>query len=430
MKNKTIKVDYLSRVEGEGGLFVKIKDNELSEVKFKIFEPPRFYEAFLRDRKYYEAPDITARICGICPMAYMTSASQAMENAFGIKIDGQIRALRRLIYCGEWIESHALHVFLLHAPDFLGYPDGIQLAKDHPDIVNKALHLKKIGNEVMIVIGGREIHPVNFRVGGFYKAPAKKDLTKLLDDLKRAQDFCVDAVKWTAQLQYPDFEYDYEYVALRHPDEYAIIEGHVVSNKGLDIPVNEYDQHFIEEHVQHSTSLHAYIKGRGAYMTGPLARYNLNFEQLTPLCKSLAAEINMKPPVNNPFKSIAARMIETLYAVEESLRLIEQYEEPDKPYIEHTPRAATCSGASEAPRGICYHRYHVDDKGVILDAKIIPPTSQNQKMIESDLWHFVSKFINEPKDKLQMKCEQAIRNYDPCISCSCHFLNLEIERED
>ncbi|MDW8257718.1 MAG: nickel-dependent hydrogenase large subunit, partial [Acidobacteriota bacterium] len=235
MATRTIKVDYLARVEGEGGLYVKIKDGELRDVKLKIFEPPRFFEAFLRGRSYAEAPDITARICGICPIAYQMSAVHAIEDAFGIKVDGQLRVLRRLIYCGEWIESHALHVYLLHAPDFLGYADAIQMAKDHPGIVQRGLQLKKVGNEIVALLGGREIHPINVRVGGFYRVPAKRELAPLAEQLKWAREAALETVRWAATLPFPEFEQDYEFVALRHPDEYPFNEGRLVSNKGLDI---------------------------------------------------------------------------------------------------------------------------------------------------------------------------------------------------
>ncbi len=426
---KTIKVNYLARVEGEGALYVKIKGNELKEAHFSIFEPPRFFEAFLRGRKYYEAPDITARICGICPIAYQMSSVNAMESAFGIRVDGQLRELRRLIYCGEWIESHVLHAFMLHAPDFLGYQDALQMAKDHKELVENVLKLKKIGNDIMTVVGGREIHPINIRVGGFYKAPKKKDLLPFVDKLKWGRDFMVEATKIVSQFEYPDFEQDYEFIALRHPDEYGIIEGRLVSNKGLDIAINEYDRFFIEEHVPYSTSLHSILRGRGAYMLGPLSRFNLNFDKLTPLCRETAQSVGFEPMNKNPFKSILARCIEVLYSCEESLRIIEQYEPPEKSYIEVTPREATSYGCTEAPRGSLYHRYSVDEHGVILDAKIVAPTSQNQKIIESDLEEFVKKYIDLPKEELTWKCEQAIRNYDPCISCSCHFLNLTIDRQ-
>jgi sulfhydrogenase subunit alpha len=429
MKSRTIKVDYLARVEGEGALYVKISNNTVKDVKFKIWEPPRLFEAFLRGRNYSEAPDITARICGICPIAYQMSSAHAMEAAFGVSVDRQVRALRRLIYCGEWIESHALHVYLLHAPDFLGYEDAIQAAKDHPDIVQQGLQLKKVGNELMAFLGGREVHPINVRVGGFYKVPTKRELVPFIEKLKWARDAALETVRWTATLPFPDFEQDYEFVALRHPDEYAITEGRLASNKGLDIAISEYDDHFVEEHVPYTNALHSVLKERGAYLAGPLARYNVNFDKLSPLAQGAARDAGLGPVCCNPFKSIIVRSVEILYACDEALRLIDQYEMPEKPAVEVEPRAATGHGCTEAPRGILYHRYAVDDQGVILDAKIVAPTSQNQKRIEKDLWQLVRKHLDLPPDQLTWRCEQAIRNYDPCISCATHFLKLHIERD-
>lgn len=428
-KTKTIKVDYLTRVEGEGALYVKIKEGSVSDVKLKIFEPPRFFEAFLRGRSFNEAPDITARICGICPIAYLMSASHAMENAFGIKVNGQLRALRRLIYCGEWIESHALSIYMLHAPDFLGYDDVVQMAKDYPDIVQNGLQLKKIGNEIVTLLGGRSIHPINIRVGGFYKVLTRQELNPLLERLKWARDVALETVRWTAKFDFPDFDQDYEFVSLRHPEEYPINEGRLVSNKGLDISINEYDNYFIEEQVPYSTALHSRHKERGAYLTGPLARYNLNFDRLSPLSKEAAQTAGLSPVCRNPFKSIIVRSIEIVYACDEALRIIDQYDKLEKPAVQFVPVAGTGYGCTEAPRGILYHRYRIDDNGIILDAKIVPPTSQNQKCIENDLWQFIPKYIDLPFEKLKHNCENAIRNYDPCISCSTHFLKLKIDRE-
>jgi coenzyme F420-reducing hydrogenase alpha subunit len=422
-------VDALARVEGEGGLYVKMRGDKVVDVKLNIYEPPRFFEAFLRGRDFREPVDITARICGICPIAYQMSSAQAMERVCRVKVEGQLRALRRLIYCGEWIESHALHVYLLHAPDFLGYESAIHLAQDHPDIVQRALQLKKVGNDLMILLGGREIHPINLRVGGFYWVPTRKDLEPFIEKLKWAREASLETVRLVATFPFPDFEQDYEFVALRHPDEYAITEGRLVSNKGLDIDISEYDEHFVEEHVQHSTSLHSRLKERGPYLAGPLARYNLNFDKLSPLAQQAARDAGLGPVCRNPFQSIIVRSVEILYACEEALRIIEEYEMPDKPAVEVRPRAGTGFGCTEAPRGILYHRYTIDIDGIILDAKIVAPTSQNQKIIESDVDYFVRQNVTLPDDKLTWMCEQAIRNYDPCISCSCHFLRLHIERE-
>lgn len=431
MTSKVIKVDCLSRVEGEGALLVSMQGGRVTDVKLKIFEPPRFFEALLRGRKFSEAPDITARICGICPVAYQMSACHAIEDAFGVHIDGPIRDLRRLLYCGEWIESHTLHIYMLHAPDFLGYEDVIRMAKDHPAEVQRGLRLKKAGNEIVNLLGGREIHPINIRVGGFYKLPARTELSALAEKLKWARDAALETVRWVAKFPFPDFERNYEFVALRNTDEdeYPFNEGRLVSNKGLDISIREYDRHFVEEHVPHSTALHSTLKEHGAYFVGPLARYSLNFDKLSPIAQEAASAAGLGPVCLNPFQSIIVRSVETLYACDEALRIIEHFEMPDKPAVDIEPCAGTGFGCTEAPRGILYHRYSIDKHGAILDAKIVPPTSQNQKTIENDLWQFIPANIEAPKDKLQWQCEQAIRNYDPCISCATHFLKLHIERE-
>ncbi|MCX7963185.1 MAG: Ni/Fe hydrogenase subunit alpha [Candidatus Sumerlaea chitinivorans] len=427
--NRVIKVDALARVEGEGAIYVKIRNGQVADVKLKIYEPPRFFEAFLRGRRYTEAPDITARICGICPVAYQMSSVHAMENACGVKVGGQLRALRRLLYCGEWIESHALHVFMLHAPDFLGYEDAIQMAKDHPDVVKMALELKKIGNEIVQVLGGREVHPINVRVGGFYRVPTKREFAPLIEKLKWALDASLKSVAFTAKLPFPDFEQDYEFVALRHPDEYPLCEGRLVSNKGLDISIAEFTEHIVEEHVAHSNALQARIVKRGAFFVGPNARYSLNFDKLPPVAQEAAKEAGLEPVCRNPFKSIVIRCVEMVFACYEALRILEQYEPPDRPYVEMHPRAGIGHGCSEAPRGILYHRYRINDEGLIVDARIVPPTAQNQRTIELDLQNFVPRHMNLSDEKLTWVCEQAVRNYDPCISCATHFLKLHIERE-
>jgi sulfhydrogenase subunit alpha len=429
MKNGLIKVDYLARVEGEGALLVKVRNKMVTDVKFRIFEPPRFFEAFLRGRTYEEVPDIVARICGICPVAYQMSSTHAIESAFGTQVIGPLRELRRLLYCGEWIESHALHVFMLHAPDFLGYADAIQMAKDHGSLVKQALELKKIGNDIVNLIGGREIHPINVRVGGFYRLPTKQELEKLAERLKWAVEFSLGAVKFVGGLPFPDFERDYDFVALRHSREYPMNEGRIVSSKGLDIPVQEYDAHFAEEHVEHSNALQSTCKASGEYFVGPMARYNLNFDKLTRTAQEAAASAGLGPTCYNPFKSIIVRAVEILYACEEALRIIGEYQDPDFAVTSFKPAAGMGFGCTEAPRGLLYHRYKIDGHGLILDAKIVPPTSQNQKTIERDLREFVPPRLKLTQEQLTWQCEQAIRNYDPCISCATHFLKLDIQRE-
>lgn len=425
---REISVEYLARVEGEGSMRVKVVDDQIEHVDFSIFEPPRFFEAFLRGRPHTDAPDITARICGICPVAYQMSSVHAMENAFGVTVGGSLRELRRLLYCGEWIESHALHIYLLHAPDFLGYESGIHMAADHRDVVEQGLRLKKAGNSLVGLVGGREIHPINVRVGGFYRVPTKRELEALIPELEWAKDAAVATVRFVSGFTFPDADLDYEFVSLSHPDEYPFCEGRIVSSKGLDIAIPEYNDYFVEEHVERSNALHSRVRERGAFHVGPLARYNLNFEKLTRLDQELAHEVGLGAVVTNPFKSIIVRSIEVLYAVEEALRIIDEYEEPSEPYVAYTAFESEGHGASEAPRGMLYHRYRVHDDGRIADAQIVPPTAQNQLTIERDLRFVLEEHLDLPDDKLSWVLEQSIRNYDPCISCATHFLDLTVER--
>src|SRR6266536_740183 len=390
----------LARVEGEGGMYVRVDDGQVTEVRLDIYEPPRFFEAFLRGRSYTEPPDITARICGICPVAYQTSACQAIETACGVFLAGQLADLRRLLYCGEWIASNALHIYLLHAPDFLGYPGAVELARDHREIVERGFSLRQAGNAIMELVGGRAIHPVNVRVGGFYRAPSP-----------------------------------------REPRVYPIERGTLVSSGGLAFAAADFERHVIEEHVPHSTALHARLAdgadgadGTGQagparhIMTGPLARYTLNSRWLPPLAASAASAAGLGPACRNPFQSIVVRAVEIVCAVEEALRLIGGYQQPDRPFTETVPRAGVGHGVSEAPRGILYHQYELDADGIVRSARIVPPTSQNQAAIQADLREFVQARLNLDDERLTHDCEQAIRNYDPCISCAAHFLTLRLDR--
>lgn len=428
-KRRTIKVDYLARVEGEGALRVKLKGDRVTDVQLRIFGPPRMFEAFLRGRHFSEAPDLVARICGICPIAYQMSAVHTIESALGVAIDPAVRLLRRLLYCGEWIESHTLHIFMLHAPDFLDYPDAIQMAREHRVLVEQALRLKKVGNRIITLLGGRKIHPVSVAVGGFYKVPTETGLQVLADDLKWALDASLDAVRLVAGFEFPDFEQDYEFVALSHAGAYPFNEGRVVSNRGLDIDATTYEAEFIQRQVEYSTALHSLRRGGNSYLVGPLARFNLNFSRLPDVARQAARECGLGVPCRNPFRSIQVLAVELVFACWEALRILEEYRQPESPRADVPVRAGAGCWATEAPRGMLYHHYEIDDQGLIHFAKIVPPTSQNQKRIEDDLWHFVPLLACRAAEEVTWKCEQAIRNYDPCISCATHFLQLRIERE-
>jgi sulfhydrogenase subunit alpha len=423
-------VEALTRVEGEGGLIVEVHEGELVDVRLRIFEPPRFFEGFLVGREYTEPVDITARICGICPVAYQMSACHALEAACGVEIDDALRELRHLLYCGEWIESHVLHIHLLHAPDFLGYPNGIAMAADHRAEVERGLRLKKLGNRIVEVVGGRAVHPVNVKVGGFYSAPSITAMRELADELRWAIDAATDIVRWVSTFPMPEHELPHGtvLVSLQHPTEYPILGERLVSTTGLDIAASEYLDHFTEEHVEHSTALHGRMLAGGDYLVGPLARFVLNADRLAPQAAALAAEVDLTPAERNPFKSILVRAIETVHACEVALGIVESYSQPTRPAVPVTPRAGVGCGWSEAPRGLLWHRYEIDAAGRIVSARIVPPTSQNQPSIEHDLAHLIEHSLHLDDEALEALCEQAVRNYDPCISCATHFLDMRVIR--
>lgn len=424
MTKRTIQVEMLARVEGEGALHLETEGDQVLEARLEIFEPPRFFEAFLQGRHFTEAPDITARICGICPVAYQMSACHAMEDILGVVLPPSLRALRRLLYCGEWIESHVLHIYMLHAPDFLGYDSAIDMAATYPDIVKRGLRLKKIGNDIMTRLGGREIHPINVKVGGFYRAPTKAEFAPLIEDLKWAKQAAIETVEWVSIFTFPAFTQDYTFVSLSHPDEYPMNEGRLVSNRGLDCALSAFGMHFREKHVAHSNALQAEMIAGGSYFVGPMARYSQHFDKLHPVVREVANRVGMSPSCTNPFKSIVVRALEVLYAVEEALMILDAYEVPEASCVEVSPRAGVGYGCTEAPRGICFHEYEIDDEGLIVRANIVPPTSQNQSRIEQDLAAFAEAHLALDDAALTWKCEQAIRNYDPCISCATHFLTV------
>ncbi|BBX97065.1 Ni/Fe hydrogenase subunit alpha [Mycobacterium lacus] len=424
---RTLSVGTLTRVEGEGALYITLKDGALERVELNIYEPPRFFEAFLRGRAYTEPPDLTARVCGICPIAYQVSACNAIEDACGVEVDPELVALRRLLYCGEWIHSHVLHIYLLHAPDFLGYPDAIALARDERDIVERGLALKKAGNRLMEFIGGRAIHPVNVRLGGFYSVPAKADFGPLVEQLRRALDSALATVEWVSGFEFPELELDHEMLALSQPGRYPIENGAIARSAGPSFPAADFTGHVREAQVPYSTALHATLDG-GRYLTGPLARYSLNSSALSPVAAQAAASAGLSGQCRNPFRSIIVRAVEVVYAIDEALRIIDGYQRPSRPFVEVPARAGVGHGVSEAPRGLLYHRYEIDTDGLVSAATLIPPTSQNQAAIEADLARVVSGNLELDDAALTTLCERVIRSYDPCISCSAHFLTLTVRR--
>lgn len=426
-ERRTLSVGTLTRVEGEGALHVTLKDGALESVQLNIYEPPRFFEAFLRGRAYTEPPDLTARVCGICPVAYQVSACNAIEDACGVQVGDELVALRRLLYCGEWINSHALHIYLLHAPDFLGYPDIIGMARDHPQAVERGLSLKKAGNRLMEFIGGRAIHPINVRLGGFYSVPTRSEFAPITEQLRRALDDALATVQWVSGFEFPEHELDDEFLALTASGRYPIENGAIARSAGPSFPVAEFSAHITESQVPYSTALHATLDG-ARYLTGPLARFSLNSSTLPTSAAQAAARAGLSAECRNPFRSIVVRAVEVVCAIEEALRIIDEYQRPSRPFVDVPARAGVGHGVSEAPRGLLYHRYQIGEDGLVSAATIIPPTSQNQAAIEADLARLVSGNLALDDAALTALCERLIRSYDPCISCSAHFLTLTVQR--
>lgn len=426
--SRKIEVPVLARVEGEGALEIDLRDGEIADIRLRIYEPPRLFEQFLVGRGYSQIPDLVARICGICPVAYQMSGVRALERLFAWDENHWVNRMRRLIYCGEWLQSHALHIHLLAAPDFLGFDSVIAMAKDYGKEVNRGLHLQALGNRIISLFGGRSVHPVGARPGGFWKAPSEQAAAALAEALRGAIPDAAALVAWTASLPLPDNDQEFTCVSLRHPDEYPMIADRIVSENGLDISVDEFEQHFEERQVPHSTALHALHHGH-PYMVGPLARLNLNLDCLHPQVLDALERTGIRFPSHNTYHSVVARAGEILQSLLEATDILENYTPREPAYDELSQRAGTGCGASEAPRGLLWHRYDLDQSGHIRYARIVPPTSQNQARIEEDLRTSLTRVgLDEDEETLRLTGEMVIRNYDPCISCATHFLRLKLHR--
>jgi sulfhydrogenase subunit alpha len=425
--DREYRVPYITRVEGEGSLLLTVRDGEVTQARLNIFEAPRYFERLVVGRTGDEVIDIVARICGICPIAYQMSAVHGFEDLYGITIDPSVRALRRLLYCGEWIQSHALHVYLLHAPDYLGYPSALAMAVDHRAVVEQGLALKKVGNQLISALGGRPVHPVSVRVGGFSRVPRRGEL----DGIRRALDTAVEqsiaTVRLVASWDPPALEHPQALVALQHPSEYAYNEGRIASTDGLDLAPGDWGEAFEEHHLEGTNALHARTLDGRVYLLGPTARLALGADRLHPLAREALAETGLEDAIRtNIHRSIVARAVELLHACAEARDLIDGYHPPSEPRVAFTPRPGVAAWSTEAPRGLLHHRYEVDEDGHVVHAQIVPPTSQNQGAIEADLAAFAPAVLDLPQAEATHKLEMLIRAYDPCISCATHFLDLRI----
>lgn len=426
--NKNIEIPILARVEGEGALNLKIEKNQIARLNLKIYEPPRLFEKFLEGREPNEVVDAVARICGICPVAYQMSAVHAIEQVFDMDPGPWVREMRRLFYCGEWMESHGIHIHMLAAPDFLGYPSVIAMAKDHSELVKRGMRLHALGMDLMSLLGQRSINPVGACIGGFYRAPSKSQVKNLLDRFIENLPLARDLVQWSTTLDFPQVSQSFTSVSVSHPDEYPMNEGQIVSDMGLEIDRSEFESYFQESQVSYSTALHCKLNGAD-YLVGPLARVNLNYSKLPVEARELIESTSVSFPSSNMYHSIVARAVEIYYAMLEAIRIMQNYTVPEHSFIKMTPKAGIGFGCTEAPRGLLWQRYELDKSGLVKVSKIVPPTSQNQGRIENDIKFTLEQYgLEQSEEALRLLSEKVIRNYDPCISCSTHFLKLNVER--
>lgn len=422
---KKVEVCYVARVEGQGAINVEVTSSGNARAQFAVFEPIRFFEAFLVGRKYHEVHELASRICGICPIAHQTTALRAVENALKVEVTPQTRALRRLLALSGWIQSHTVSLYFLTAPDYLGFDSAIGMANKNVDAVKQGLRLKKLGNDLSEIVGGRAVHPISAVVGGFTKAPGKEALAEIRQRLKREKKDIWSTVDLFRSFDYPEIDRKTELVAISSDGEYAVNEGRLRSSSGLDSPEEEYRIHVQEKEVNYSNTKNSLINGND-FLVGPIARVNLNYQKLTPDAKKAAELLGLNLPCFDPFTNIKARVVEVVYALDECMRIIDTLrldfdEQPIQAEI-----GTSCEGAAltEAPRGLLYHWYKLDSFGVVQKADIVPPTAHNSASIEASLCALAPKILKKSQD-LTLGCEKLVRAYDPCISCSVHVARLE-----
>ncbi|EDP75597.1 Ni/Fe hydrogenase subunit alpha [Hydrogenivirga sp. 128-5-R1-1] len=412
-----VRIDPLTRVEGLGRLSVLTEGEEVKDVRLEIFEPPRFFERLLKGKKPDQVIDTVARICGLCPVAYQLTAVEAFESIFELKVPRHIRELRRAIYCGEWVSSHSAHIFFLHLPDFYERESFLELMREKRELLEAGLQIRKTGNSIIELLGGRHIHPVNIRVGGFYKIPSAPRIENTLAEIESALPFAEKALELFLNFDYPEMEKERIFVSLGNHEVYPITEGSAVSSEGMNIEKNEYEEYFVEYQLPHSTALYSRLKDGKAYEVGALARIYNNFGKLP---QDLREKVEGVLPARNPFKSIIARIVEVIYALREAKHILEKFE-GGEPHVEYSIREGEGVGITEAPRGILYHRYRVNSKGEVVFANIVPPTSQNQRAMEEDVLLGLKTLKN---GDIRVLAEKLVRNFDPCISCASHFLEV------
>ncbi len=425
----TVKIDvhHLTRVEGHGDIVVDVQNGEIKTCRFEVVEAPRFFEAFVRGRSYDELSHITSRICGICSVGHATTSLQATEKALGVELSEQATLLRKLNFHGEVIDSHVLHTYYLVAPDFLGVPSVIPLVATHKDVVLRALRIKKLSGDLCAMIGGRHTHPIALTVGGLSHTPSERELRDMRARFVEARADMDETVALFASLPWPQFERETEYVSLHRDDEYAFIGGTIVTSDGFSYPIEDYRKVTNEWCVPFSTAKWA-RHHRDSYMVGALARFNNNYDQLHPKAKEAAAKFGMKPLVTNPFLNSAAQVIEMVHCIEDGIEIMDELLtrgiQPEAPAPVEV-KAGEGVGSCDVPRGILFHNYVYDENGICTSANCIIPTNQNWANVNADLQAFLPQILDRSQEEIRHLLEMLVRAYDPCISCSTHFLRVE-----
>lgn len=410
-----INIDYIARVEGEGSVKFEIKNGKLRNLKLNIWEPPRFFEGFLVRRRFDEVPDIVSRICGICPVSHMTTSINAIEKAMGFTPSLEIKKIRKIMSLSQIAASHLVHLYMLALPDYYRLNMISGLEKE----INRLIKLKEAVNNITALFGGRPLHPVAVVVGGFTKVPSRDEIGKIIKQLEDVKEDALETIKMISGLNYPDFSNNVEYIAIISNENYAINEGIISSISGLKVEVEDYNSYFEEHEVSYSNAKRTVLKGKDPIMVGALSRLNIKFDMLHPEAKKAAEKIGFKILEKNPYLNNVAQAIEIVHSIWECIELLDSLSIKDF-FIKVNVKEGSGSAATEAPRGMLYHQYELNRRGIIERANIVTPTAHNFLSLEESLKKLVNENINKPVKELSLLCEMLVRAYDPCFSCSVH----------
>ncbi|MCD6482828.1 MAG: Ni/Fe hydrogenase subunit alpha [Candidatus Aenigmarchaeota archaeon] len=421
-----IKIDELSKVEGHAKLTVKFdeKTRKVSVCSLEVFESPRYFEVLIKGKDYDQVPYYAGRICGICNVAHLIGSTLAVENALGIEVSEQTKMLRELMVLGGVIHSHLLHMYMLALPDLLGYESILDMTSKYSDLIKRGLELKEIGNDIVRVIGGRPIHPITSLVGGFTKLPKQEELNELIKRIERKMPLVVETIKMMKELVDKSSSMDVgeEYMSLNHKKHYAMLYGELVSFSGKRFHPKDYKKYLTEEIIDYSTSKHVKLNGK-TFMVGPLARMNIHSDKVSYETKMVMKEFGISFPTNNLLYAHVARAVEVFEFMQRCLDILSELNLKNEKVVKPKRKSGYGVSATEAPRGVLYHAYRIEN-GVVKDVDIIPPTTQNTACMEDVTKRYIENTNNKGK-KLVHEIEKLIRTFDPCFSCSAHFLEVD-----